>query len=250
RERRAILLGIGMLVLVYYLGSWLQTRSWISFELGLLATLWGVVALPAILYALLAKKRAKELLGLHVPRVADGIAAFAIAFAAILLMASWSSVQETILPVPSAVREEFERMRTSIAALGPVTAFLVLALSPGIAEELFWRGAFQGELEARGRPVRVVAWSALFFGLFHLSIYRFVPTAFMGGLLAIVRLRTGSVIPCMVLHTTYNALNLFVVSRWTEAGLELGAWLVPVLILLLVLGLRALGPRRTRATAD
>jgi membrane protease YdiL (CAAX protease family) len=59
----------------------------------------------------------------------------------------------------------------------------------------------------------------LFFGLFHLNIYRLIPTALVGVLLAFVRTRTGSILPCMVLHATYNGLLLCAGSFFDDGEL-------------------------------
>jgi ABC-2 type transport system permease protein/sodium transport system permease protein len=54
------------------------------------------------------------------------------------------------------------------------------------------------------------------FGLFHVVAAnlpmpeRFLPSTFMGLVLGWVRYRTGSVLPCMVLHTVHNGLLLSV----------------------------------------
>ena len=99
-----------------------------------------------------------------------------------------------------------------------VPTLLLFAVSPGICEELLWRGTFQGELEPRRKPVMTVILVALFFGLFHQSIYRIVPTGLLGGVLALVRYRTGSIFPCMLLHAVYNGslCLLFQLEVWGE----------------------------------
>jgi membrane protease YdiL (CAAX protease family) len=44
------------------------------------------------------------------------------------------------------------------------------------------------------------------FGVVHASIYRFLPTAAVGAVLAGVALRARSVVPAMLLHAGYNAI--------------------------------------------
>lgn len=243
RERRALAFGTGMLVVVYFAAPWLQKGAGLSFTAGLLLTLWGVVALPAVLYTLVfSRRRWKEFLAWRLPRSRELFGVVAIAGAATILTSTWFDLQETILPMPRALRDEFERIHEAIQSLGPLLGFLVVAVSPGIAEELLWRGAFQGDLEPRGRPARVIAWSALFFGFFHLSIYRFVPTAFMGGVLAAVRWRTGSLLPCMVLHAAYNGAGTFAPPRFIESAVG-NPWAVLLAAGILAGGLSLLGPR-------
>ena len=59
------------------------------------------------------------------------------------------------------------------------------------------------------------------FGLMHvltsnvLAVERFFPTAFMGLLLGLIAIRTGSILPGMVLHFLHNAL-LLCMSHFSE----------------------------------
>jgi sodium transport system permease protein len=104
--------------------------------------------------------------------------------------------------------------------------FVALALSPGICEELFFRGAILSGLRRDLPAWRSVFWQALLFGAVHASIYRFAPTATLGALLAMLTLRSRSLIPAMVLHISYNGLLVL----GSESGWFQAPW-VPWLIL-------------------
>jgi hypothetical protein len=127
----------------------------------------------------------------------------------------------------------------STAALIAAAAF-VCVIAP-IAEELFFRGFFFGAL--RRIHVRVAGrdlgtWlaavvTAILFGLAHTgsaSSQYLVPLGFLGFVLCVVRWKTGSLYPCMALHSANNALALGVNQlHWSApeiAGLVAGAWLV------------------------
>jgi ABC-2 type transport system permease protein/sodium transport system permease protein len=84
--------------------------------------------------------------------------------------------------------------------------------------------------------------AALVFGVFHEVLFpgRLLTTTFLGLMLGWVRLRSGSVVPCMVLHVVHNGL-LLAASYFRE---ELSAqWGVDERVHLppLWLGLSALG---------
>jgi membrane protease YdiL (CAAX protease family) len=138
----------------------------------------------------------------------------------------------------------------------------ILAVSPAICEEVLWRGTFQGELEPRGKTVRTALTVGLYFGLFHLSAYRIVPTAIVGCILAVVRHRTGSIFPCMLVHGIYNAslLGFHLLEGTASAGFLMGFLETPLAALaaaaLLYVCLRSLrrageatNPARTSNTA-
>ena len=114
-----------------------------------------------------------------------------------------------------------------------------------MAEEFFFRGFFFGAL--RRLPLRVAGhelgpWVAailtgILFGLAHTgsaSSQYLVPLGFLGFVLCLVRWRTGSLYPCMALHSFNNALALGVNQlNWTgvEVGLLiLASWLVTATI--------------------
>jgi uncharacterized protein len=127
----------------------------------------------------------------------------------------------------------------STAALVAASVF-VCAIAP-MAEEFFFRGFFFGAL--RNLKVKVLGrelgpWIAavvtgILFGLAHTgsaSSQYLIPLGFLGFVLCLVRWRTGSLYPCMALHSANNALALGVNQLgWNAAeitGLIVSSWLV------------------------
>jgi membrane protease YdiL (CAAX protease family) len=127
----------------------------------------------------------------------------------------------------------------STAALVAASVF-VCVIAP-IAEEFFFRGFFFGalrrwKLELAGRDLGT--WAAavvtgILFGLAHTgsAALQYLPIlAFFGFVLCLVRWRTGSLYPCMALHSANNALALGVNQlSWSPheiVGLIVGSWAV------------------------
>ncbi len=127
----------------------------------------------------------------------------------------------------------------STAALVAASVF-VCAIAP-MAEEFFFRGFIFGALS--GMRVRLGGhelgpWIAaivtgILFGLAHTgsaSSQYLIPLGFLGFVLCLVRWRTGSLYPCMALHSANNALALgYNQLGWNTAeiiGLVLASWLV------------------------
>jgi membrane protease YdiL (CAAX protease family) len=105
-----------------------------------------------------------------------------------------------------------------------------MAVSPGICEELVFRGAFLGLLRRVASTRRALVLSSLFFALIHLSIFRLLPTFLLGLLLGALTVASGSLLPAIVLHTTYNGV-MFAIERF---GWDLGgvyAWIGSLLLL-------------------
>jgi uncharacterized protein len=127
----------------------------------------------------------------------------------------------------------------STAALVAASVF-VCAIAP-MAEEFFFRGFMFGAL--RNLPVRLRGrdlgpWVAavlvgILFGFAHLGsapAEYLVPLGFLGFVLCLIRWRTGSLYPCMALHSANNALALGVQTLdWSAlaiVGLIVASWLV------------------------
>ncbi|HET8646503.1 MAG TPA: CPBP family intramembrane glutamic endopeptidase [Vicinamibacteria bacterium] len=98
---------------------------------------------------------------------------------------------------------------------GPGTALLsvlAIAVAPAVCEELLFRGFVLQALRTRFSTAAAVAGSAALFGIIHLdasgsgaTLYR-VPFAIAVGVgFALLRLRTGSLLPPMVAHAVVNA---------------------------------------------
>jgi hypothetical protein len=127
----------------------------------------------------------------------------------------------------------------STAAL-VAAALFVCAIAP-MCEEFFFRGFVFGAL--RNIPLRVgridggpwiaAVLTGILFGLAHTgsaSSQYLIPLGFLGFVLCIVRWRTGSLYPCMALHSANNALALGVNQlSWSALGilgLILASWVV------------------------
>jgi uncharacterized protein len=110
----------------------------------------------------------------------------------------------------------------STAAMLGVT-FVVCVAAP-LAEELFFRGYFFGALRPLGLwPAALL--TGLAFGLVHVfgsPIAFIVPLALLGGLLCLIRERTGSLYPGIALHCINNSVALSSSEHWS--------WQVPVVL--------------------
>lgn len=128
--------------------------------------------------------------------------------------------------------EQLERGREIIEQLRKAPFGLVLmslSLVPAISEEWLFRGFVFSALRQRLSPWAAVFASGGLFGLFHLvatdslAIERFLPSAFLGCILAWVCWRSGSILPGMVLHILHNGVNLALV-RFKEE-LQQSGWI-------------------------
>ena len=104
---------------------------------------------------------------------------------------------------------------------------LMLAVTPGIVEEMAFRGLLLHGLHQRLRPLVLILVVGVLFGLFHQALFRIIPTAYLGMVLTTVAVLSGSIFPCMLLHAGNNAFA-FLLYRY---GVEIENW-PPELLLL------------------
>jgi membrane protease YdiL (CAAX protease family) len=127
--------------------------------------------------------------------------------------------------------------RSTFAMLA--VAFLVSVVAP-IAEEFFFRGFFYGALRNWRGVLPAAIITGLVFGAIHAGSadWEFLlPLGVFGFLLCLLRERTGSLYPCIVLHCANNSLAFGVSQDW--------GWEIPVLfvVALSLIGVAALAVR-------
>ncbi|MBP2026524.1 membrane protease YdiL (CAAX protease family) [Acetoanaerobium pronyense] len=82
---------------------------------------------------------------------------------------------------------------------------LILALLPGVCEELLFRGFFLRANEEYGYRYSIF-YSAILFALFHFNIYNFAGPLILGIVYGYVTRITRSVWPAIIAHTANNAI--------------------------------------------
>ncbi len=114
----------------------------------------------------------------------------------------------TIFPVPRSYLEQFSES-LSMDALPTWQVFVLIAVLPGICEEIGFRGTLLYGLRRKLRPLPLALVVGLIFGLFHFSLFRIAPTAVLGIVITGVALLTGSIFPGIVLHMGNNAFAIW-----------------------------------------
>lgn len=222
------------LVLLFYLGGSMQKQDLAK---GLVQTQILLIALPVLLTLRLLKQNSKEVLRLKAPRLKEIILVPFMAIPAAILVSLLSQLIDHFFPFPSEYLEQLGRLFQMKMPLWQ--QFLVIAVAPGICEELMFRGFFPRFFEGKSKSTTV--WiTALLFAAFHLDPFRFVPVFFLGLLLGYLTIRSGSIYNSMLSHTINNGLALVLVSfadkPWmkylSSGGDALRIWLaIPALII-------------------
>ncbi|WP_437677657.1 CPBP family intramembrane glutamic endopeptidase [Sorangium sp. So ce131] len=97
-----------------------------------------------------------------------------------------------------------EASALELAALGAV----FIALGPAV-EEIFFRGALVRPLRQRYAAPLVIAATSALFAVAHIEWQKFLPIAIFGVFLGVLRVASGSLLPPVLLHATYNAIQCY-----------------------------------------
>ena len=243
QSRVALAWGFAAVLLVYLVGGRLQAWQPLA---GLLLTLLLLAPALAVAAARGTARRARTsiatVLSLRSARWVHLFGALLAAPGFAALMRLWVPLQQRLLPMPASHLGDASGPLAELMSLPLGVLVAALGIAPAVGEELLFRGAIQGGL-ARDQSARTVAfWQALFFGLAHASVYRFLPTAVLGACLSLVVSRSRSLLPAVLLHATYNSL-LVAGERWEALADNRLGWLALAGLALLALP-AARAPRR------
>jgi membrane protease YdiL (CAAX protease family) len=90
------------------------------------------------------------------------------------------------------------------AGYGWSAVIISVCVQPAIVEEMAFRGVILGGLQHHLNSAEAVVVSALLFMTLHLSIVSFPHLFLLGALLGLLRVKTGSLYPGMLLHFLHN----------------------------------------------
>jgi len=114
-------------------------------------------------------------------------------------------VQAPLLPVPPEQQEAVRALLSWNESGGPFLILLLVAVVPGICEELLFRGLLLGSLRPLGARTAVTV-SALAFTAAHFEPARVAPLLLLGLAASWLAWSSGSVIPSAIFHVTNNAI--------------------------------------------
>jgi len=205
------------LVAMYYLGSYLQREDLMK---GLVQTQILIILIPPLLILRIFKLKPAEIFRIKMPRPQELAVVPFIALSGAVLVSLLMQLVDAIYPFPDQYTEQLMGLFKMSDSLWVMLG--VVALAPGICEEIMFRGFFMRFFEGNTKKMAVVA-SALLFAVFHLDPFRLVPTFLLGLILGYLTIRSGSIINSMLHHTINNCLAVLLTTFGASA------WLKPLL---------------------
>ena len=176
----------------------------------------GIFVLPVLLFAYFTHPRPAKYLGLVKP----GKAIHWILAPIVIISATplFIGIAELIghIDFGSSVKEAqavndrtFKAMLTMTTPAQLIASFFVLAILPGVSEELFFRGLIMRFAAKRARTIVFpLVVSAVLFALMHSNLYGMLSIFLAGTLLGTIYYLTGSLWCSIIAHACYNGLQV------------------------------------------
>jgi membrane protease YdiL (CAAX protease family) len=121
---------------------------------------------------------------------------------------------ESVLPPPYWFIEIFQRLFDSDWGIwGEIMRIVIIA---PIVEELIFRGVIMNGFIRNYSKTGAIIYSALLFALFHLNPWQFPATFLLGIVLGFVRIRTKSVLACILGHAIHNGIILWSLKNYEK----------------------------------
>lgn len=193
------LLFLAMAITFIILGSILQ--GW-NFKIGILATEFGMLVLPASIFMLVKRQSIREQFKFKAPKPMDllKVVIAGLCFVPVVGLLNsvinlWFVYGLKITP-PQIPLEE--------GVLAPLITFLIAAATPGFCEEFFFRGMLLTEYEKRMSAFQAALVTAILFGVFHYNIMNLFGPIALGLMFAWLMQVTGSIWTAMLGHMVNN----------------------------------------------
>ena len=176
----------------------------------------SVFLLPAAVFAYLASPRPAEYLGVRKPgKPIHWLLSLLVMAGAMPVLMMIQQLMHNINFGPGLKASHEAQMKLSEALLtmnSPaefIAAFLVMAITPAIGEELFFRGVFLRFVRKRTLSMVVpVLFTAAIFSFVHTNLYGYISIFLAGVLLALIYQLTGSLLCSMAGHLYFNGLQV------------------------------------------
>lgn len=176
---------------------------------GLIGMVWTELGFLLIggVVVLLGKWNLKEVFPLEKVSLKKVTSIIPLYIGTILLVNTVSLIQGYIFPDSTLVGGEIVDFYNGAPF---IIALICIAVLPAICEEFLHRGVILFAVKRGMNDVWIAFFMALLFGIFHLSIYRFFPTAIIGFSLSFLFLKSKNILLPIVFHFINNAITVII----------------------------------------
>lgn len=232
-------------LMLLFIGFYVQSKE---LYLGLLVTEYVLILIPNIIFIKIKGLSLKRVLRLNRFSFKQFI------YTILIVLFSYPIAVFLNLIVLNIINVFTDFIPTSVPM--PVTpqelfiSFLIIGVTPGICEEVMFRGTMISGYESTGYRKSIII-TSLLFGIFHFNITNLVGPTFLGIILAVIAIKSNSIYLPIIGHTLNNTIALLIGYIATKYSPELdnidsdfGISIVPdtmaVIITTITIGLVAL----------
>lgn len=196
------------ILLMLYVGSLLQIRFGL---VGVFGTQMILLLVPLFL-VVYTKRDIRQTYGFASTKAVNFLGGALISVGMVLLNLVITAALMKLLPQST---ENMETVFSELFESNVLAAFVVVAVTPAICEEMLFRGVIMHSMRAKYRVSSAIAITAVLFGLYHMSLVKFIPTGLIGLMLCLVAWKADSIYPAMLMHFINNAISV-IVSYYPE----------------------------------
>ncbi len=201
--KEILLVYIVCCALLILVGGFLQELDALN---GLLVTELILILWPPILYVWWKRYSFRSSFHLAPTRILNGVLSIFSAVALFILVGQLAQFQEFLLPHSQEYQELWEQTLQQFHRYPLPVTLLVMAVLPGVCEELFFRGFLLWGFRGRCSDRAAVLWVGVLFGIFHFDPYRLLSVTLLGMFFGYLVVQTRSIIPAMLAHSVNNSI--------------------------------------------
>lgn len=193
------------LAFAFIIGSFAMAILDVPFKMSILIIQYGIVLMPILVLMKVKGISIKEKFRIK-----------KISFKTI-----WKSALITLLALPAAytlnylmtyvlIRLDLFRLQSMDLGTGGfnfVIVWLLIAFSPGLCEEIFFRGLMLSGYEEQVSPRKAIIITGILFGIFHFNIQNLLLPTFLGFIFGWLVYTTGSIVTSMIGHALFNSIG-------------------------------------------
>ena len=175
----------------------------------------AIIASPALFMGVILTTDVVRTFRLRLPSLGMLSLAFVLPFVLHPLSVELSTVLQKyfFLPLPPSIARQVSTMADLNQPLWLV--LLAFAAAPAICEEIAFRGFILSGFSRSKRVWLAIGLSSLMFGLMHMIPQQVFNASLLGLVLGLIAVRSGSLLPCMLFHFTWNSLAVLH-GRWGQ----------------------------------
>ncbi len=189
-----------VMVLFIYVGAPMQT-AWRIY--GLIATE-AMFLIVAVLYAVIFRIPIKEMFPVKKFKARDFFGSVFLSVGGALIGLVSLAVVGILIPSSLESGDVQAISEFSSGSMGYVMTIFSMAVMPAICEEAIQRGAIIANFRTIKKDWIIVLIMGLFFGIFHLSVLRFINTAIMGACLSYIVVKKNNIVLSSLMHFLIN----------------------------------------------